>query len=409
MIRKTFARLAASVALGATAVAAVPASALTIELRNTGGVEVGTQAFAGFTAAARFYELLFTNDVNVKLNVGFGPLNPGILGSTGSTTNVAYVGQVFPQLAATGNSALDAIAAANLPNTRPSGFIGGQAIDAIISGPRADGTGVALPLARILDNDASANNSAFSANTSVLKAIGIAPVYTGANATIQADGSVTFSSNFAFDFDPTDGITTGTFDFIGIAIHEIGHALGFRSGVDVYDVNTGFTGNLNGFAIQSIWDIFRYSQQSAALGINDWSIGSPNGDNPYFSIDGGQTVFNGNAFFSTGSRNGDGRQASHWKDSPPSPTVLGLLDPTAARGQQLVFDTLDLAAFDATGWNVRYDVLRYPGKRFSTAVIPGLTAGAIPEPANWALMIAGFGLAGAAMRRRRVTTKVSFA
>lgn len=30
-------------------------------------------------------------------------------------------------------------------------------------------------------------------------------------------------------------------------------------------------------------------------------------------------------------------------------------------------------------------------------------AGAVPEPANWALMVAGFGLAGAAMRRRRAT------
>lgn len=36
----------------------------------------------------------------------------------------------------------------------------------------------------------------------------------------------------------------------------------------------------------------------------------------------------------------------------------------------------------------------------------GTTAG-VPEPANWALMIAGFGLAGAAMRRRRVA--VSYA
>nr|WP_243450482.1 PEPxxWA-CTERM sorting domain-containing protein [Polymorphobacter glacialis] len=32
----------------------------------------------------------------------------------------------------------------------------------------------------------------------------------------------------------------------------------------------------------------------------------------------------------------------------------------------------------------------------------GFTAGtAVPEPASWALLIAGFGLTGAAMRRRR--------
>ena len=34
--------------------------------------------------------------------------------------------------------------------------------------------------------------------------------------------------------------------------------------------------------------------------------------------------------------------------------------------------------------------------------------GAVPEPASWALMIAGFGLVGSAMRRRRETVRVSF-
>jgi hypothetical protein len=35
--------------------------------------------------------------------------------------------------------------------------------------------------------------------------------------------------------------------------------------------------------------------------------------------------------------------------------------------------------------------------------------GAVPEPATWAMMIGGFGMVGGAMRRRRVSTKVSFA
>ena len=34
---------------------------------------------------------------------------------------------------------------------------------------------------------------------------------------------------------------------------------------------------------------------------------------------------------------------------------------------------------------------------------------AVPEPAAWGMMIGGFGLAGMAMRRRRVSTKVSYA
>ncbi len=35
-------------------------------------------------------------------------------------------------------------------------------------------------------------------------------------------------------------------------------------------------------------------------------------------------------------------------------------------------------------------------------------ADAVPEPATWAMMIGGFGMAGGAMRRRRVSTKISF-
>lgn len=35
--------------------------------------------------------------------------------------------------------------------------------------------------------------------------------------------------------------------------------------------------------------------------------------------------------------------------------------------------------------------------------------GAVPEPASWAMMIAGFGMIGGAMRRRKTTTSVSFA
>jgi hypothetical protein len=402
--------------LGATALAtlsaiATPASALTIELRNTGGVEAGTDAFFGFTQAAKFWELVLTNNVNVKLNVGFGALNPGVLGSTGSTTNVAYVGQVLPALQATGNSAIDAIAAANLPTTRASGFIGGQALDALISAPRADGTGVGLPLTRVLDADASANNSAFSANTSLMKALGLAPTYTGANAAIQADGNVTFSTGFAWDFDPTNGIDADKFDFIGVAIHEIGHALGFRSGVDVYDGNVPFTGNLGGFALMSVWDVFRYSQQSAALGVNDWAIGGvlADGDAPYFSLDGGATVYNGDAYLSTGRNRGDGRQASHWKDNVAGGPQLGILDPTVARGQQSIIEALDLAAYDAMGWNIAFDALRYNNKSFSTALIPGLTAGGVPEPTTWAMMISGFGLVGGAMRRRRTSVKVTYA
>jgi len=36
----------------------------------------------------------------------------------------------------------------------------------------------------------------------------------------------------------------------------------------------------------------------------------------------------------------------------------------------------------------------------------GMTAGAVPEPASWAMMIGGFGMVGASMRRRKAQTRV---
>ncbi|MDR3530933.1 MAG: NF038122 family metalloprotease [Rhodopila sp.] len=42
----------------------------------------------------------------------------------------------------------------------------------------------------------------------------------------QIDGYAGFSSSLPFDYDPSDGITPGTYDFVGVALHELTHALG---------------------------------------------------------------------------------------------------------------------------------------------------------------------------------------
>jgi hypothetical protein len=63
-------------------------------LNNLNKVTPGTDAYKGFSQAAKFWETVIANDVTVKLDVGFSALGPGILGSTGSITNVAYVGDI---------------------------------------------------------------------------------------------------------------------------------------------------------------------------------------------------------------------------------------------------------------------------------------------------------------------------
>lgn len=59
-------------------------------------------------------------------------------------------------------------------------------------------------------------------------------------------------------------------------------------------------------------------------------------------------------------------------------------------------------------WQLQGNALQFSfGNQTKAAFRLYGTSAGVPEPANWALMIAGFGLAGAAMRRRRVT--VSYA
>mgnify|MGYP000583776693 FL=1 len=101
---------------------------------------------------------------------------------------------------------------------------------------------------------------------------------------------------------------------------------------------------MNGFAIYNQLDIFRYSDNSqATFGAGTRDLGY--GGDPYFSIDGGVTNL---GFFSSGRQNGDGQQASHWRDN----LSLGIMDPTSApRGQANTITELDIRAFDVIGWD----------------------------------------------------------
>jgi len=133
-------------------------------------------------------------------------------------------------------------------------------------------------------------------------------------------------------------VGAGLEDFVGVAIHEIGHALGFVSGVDTVDFSIVDMSDLDGFAVYSTLDLFRYT----ADGVLDLAAVSDS----YFSLDGGFTDL---GLFSTGSENGDGAQASHWKDG----MGLGIMDPSAnPAGQINTVSGLDLIAFDAIGWNL---------------------------------------------------------
>jgi hypothetical protein len=156
----------------------------------------------------------------------------------------------------------------------------------------------------------------------------------------------------------SSNVATNQLDFLSVGIHEIGHVLGYVSGVDGADLLTSNfgddddddEGDEGGDLYVTPLDMFRYSTQSvAAGGSGDPWIDMSIGGNPYFSVDGGKTAL---GYFGTGedtSRGGDGEQASHWKHNN---SALGIMDPVLHAGQKGNISTLDRHAMDAIGWDL---------------------------------------------------------
>lgn len=357
-MQRTLASAAAGLLLAG---AAGSAQALSFDLSFIAGTGVDEQN--SFIAAAGLWSARFNDNVTVKLTVGTGTLGAGILGQAGSRSISYSYTDVRNALSADASSVADSTAVAHLA----AGSSVGMLINRTSDNP--DGAGSAKPYV----DSVSANNETIMLNAANARALGLGFGAGGVPGDcVDCDAFIQFSTGFTWDHDRSNGIHGNAYDFVGIAAHEIGHALGFVSGVDVLDFNSPPNNGpfpANQLTFLTSLDLFRYSASSTASGVIDWTADNRE---KYFSIDGGATV---GPLFSTGETFGDGRQASHWKDN----LGLGIMDPTAGTGELLSIGANDLMAFDVIGWNVAV----------------------VPEPATYALFALGLAAVGSAARRRR--------
>jgi VCBS repeat-containing protein len=238
---------------------------------------------AAVQAVANFFNAHFTDPVSIDISISFA--NIGGLGASSYSLFTQTFTAIRTALVNDSTSADDATAVASLPSSDP--------VTGTHSWTLTPAEEMALGLI--------ANNGSAS------------------------DGSVNFSNTATFDYDRTDGITAGAFDFFGVVAHEFTEIMGRELNAVGNTVATG--------AGDHPLDLFKFS----AAGAREF-VGTNAG---YFSIDGGTTNLNN---FNTAT-NGD---FGDWAASAGNDSFLAFSPSGVVNAVSLT----DLREMDVIGWQV---------------------------------------------------------
>jgi hypothetical protein len=292
-----------------------------IIMRTTDQLENYPLAKEAFIRAAAEWESIIKNPITIVLDVDFGPKRfgetypPNVLASTDPQL------VLFQEIYKTLRSALIESA---------------ETAEEITHYER-------LPIEEIMTDVGPSTN--IRAPSSVFRALGIIELHADPETEEAEFGpppSIGFNSKFDWDFNPDDGIDLGKQDFVGSAIHEIGHALGFVSSVGLQELYPQYPTTL------STWDLNRLIPGAGADFTHAPRVLSSGGDQVHYSEQDELALSTGRPDGS----GGDGRQASHWKDDSYTLDYIGVMDPTQTSGHRSEITENDILALDLMGYSV---------------------------------------------------------
>ena len=293
---------------------------LKIILRGTQQLEQSPEAKAAFLRAAGVWESLIQNPITVVIDVDFGP---------------TAFGKPFEEEAYGVTKFQRGISSGVYPTIR-------SALIQSAGSPQEAALYNSLP-ATELPTDLGAATS-MTIHAPVMRALGLLNPTPNPDAE-QAWGlppSIAINSASDVDFDPSDGIKPKGLDFNAAVLHEMGHALGFFSGV-------GFLEGLDALPTPDVPDLFRFRPN-----ITFETFPSA----PRILSSGGEHVFFGGGSklpLSTGrydGTGGDGEQAGHWKDDLFTGHYIGIMDPTFLGGLRYEMTANDIEAFERIGYRM---------------------------------------------------------
>jgi len=303
---------------------------LQIILEGTRQLDQFPQAKMGFLRAALLWEQLIASPITITIAVDYGPTR---------------FGKPYPE-GQLGSSDSQFVGASDLyADVR-------QALIETASDEDEAALYERLPVDSVPTDEG--DTTAVVAPSPVFRALGFLPPVADPDGEYPALGpepSIGFNSNYPFDFDPSDGIADGTFDFETTALHEIGHVLGFDS----------YVGELERFPERplrvAMLDLLRFRP---GISLDSFPFAervlSSGGDQVLFLL--GQELP-----LSTARRDyqgGDHWYPGHWKEWHALGKYEGIMAPVSYEGDRTPVTLNDLLALDRIGYRLRPAAGGYP-------------------------------------------------